>query len=120
MVHSKCGRRCSMGKFGWSLPPGVTHRMIEEQFGDEGPYMCCGRDPAECICPECPVCHETGNPGCYKPPNTTVDEGGCGLKYHREQLIGQAKMRIAALREQIQDEEMALAYLQTPYEEGNI
>ena len=94
--------------FGWDLPPGVTHRMIEQQFGEEGPCECCGRDPAECICPECGACHETGNPRCYKEH---------AMFYNREQRIGQAKMRVAMLREQIQDEEMFLAYMESHPEE---
>jgi hypothetical protein len=26
--------------FGWDLPPGVTHKMIDDQFGAEGPLDC--------------------------------------------------------------------------------
>jgi hypothetical protein len=96
---------------------------IEGQFGDEGPCECCGRDPAECICPECPICGEQGNPECYRKKVSITDEGrvlegkGHGLEYNREQRIGQSKMRIAALKEQIQDEEMFLAYMEEHPEE---
>lgn len=53
--------------FGWDLPPGVTHRMIEDQAAS-GPCAICGQnvDADECICPECPVCGGIGDPGCYK------------------------------------------------------
>jgi hypothetical protein len=84
--------------------------MIEEQFGGDGPCECCGRDPAECICPECPYCYTTGDKQCY-------EDASHGLKYNREQRIGQAKMRIAMLREQIQDEEMFVAYMESHPEE---
>ena len=50
--------------FGWSLPPGVTYRMIDEQCGD-GPCMVCGQDFDTCICPECPQCGGVGYPDCY-------------------------------------------------------
>ena len=101
--------------FGWDLPPGVTQRMIDEQCGgDEGPCECCGCDPADCICPECPTCHTTGNLECYEVIARKVSHG---LKFSREQCIGQSKLRIARLKEQIQDEELALAYLEEHPEE---
>ena len=116
-----------MSKFGWSLPPGVTQRMIDEAYGgDEGPCQCCGHDPADCICPECSTCGEQGNLNCYKEPPlmqialakyNVSRKPHHGLKFSREQQIGQAKMRIAALKEQVQDEEMTLAYLEEHPEE---
>lgn len=30
------------------------------------PCEICDKDPALCECPECPICHEVGNPKCYK------------------------------------------------------
>ena len=97
--------------FGWDLPPGVTQRHIDEAFGgDEGPCQCCGHDPADCICPECPICGEQGNPDCYKNHKHKI-------AFNREQLIGQAKMRIRELREKLQDEEMFLAYMEEHPEE---
>ena len=89
--------------FGWDLPPGCTMAHIEAQFGDEGPCQCCGHDPADCICPECGACHETGNPRCYKEH---------AMSYNREQLMGQARMRIHEYKEKIQDEELFLAYME--------
>jgi hypothetical protein len=29
-----------MGKFGWSLPPGVSHRDIDRAFGGDAPENC--------------------------------------------------------------------------------
>jgi hypothetical protein len=54
-----------MGKFGWSLPPGVTNRMIEEACGSDGQCEICGKHVDSCICPECPVCKTAGDPNCY-------------------------------------------------------
>lgn len=50
--------------FGWSLPPGVTQRMIDEQCED-GPCAVCGRSIDACLCPECPTCGAQGDPSCY-------------------------------------------------------
>jgi hypothetical protein len=57
-----------MGKFGWSLPPGVTNRMIDQAYGIDQPCEVCGGNPDtdECICPECPVCEAYGDPYCYE------------------------------------------------------
>jgi hypothetical protein len=55
----------SRNVFGWDLPPGVTQRMIDDQFGTEAPCDVCGKWADDCICPECPVCGEYGNPACY-------------------------------------------------------
>lgn len=52
--------------FGWSLPPGVTHSMIDEAYGFEQPCEVCGGDESTCECPECPVCGVCGDPTCYK------------------------------------------------------
>lgn len=49
--------------FGWSLPPGVSMSDIAP---DTGPCDVCGHTDADCICPECPVCYEHGNPACYE------------------------------------------------------
>ena len=53
-----------MGIFGWSLPPGCGTLPGEE---DEGPCMVCGKSIDDCICSECPVCGDAGNPKCYEP-----------------------------------------------------
>ena len=34
-------------------------------YDDEYPCEVCDLDPADCECPECPVCHEQGNPVCH-------------------------------------------------------
>jgi hypothetical protein len=55
----------SRSPFGWSLPPGVTTRMIDDAVGGDEQCEVCGLDAADCQCPECPVCSEVGNPRCY-------------------------------------------------------
>ena len=51
-----------MSIFGWSLPPGCGKLPGEE---DEGPCQVCGFEEDRCVCFECSVCGETGNPDCY-------------------------------------------------------
>ena len=57
------------GILGWSCPPGCSGSP------DEGrPCNVCFLDPNSsgthgCICPECEVCKETGNPDCYATSN---------------------------------------------------
>lgn len=63
-----------MGRFGWSLPPGCGQLPGE---GPDGPCEVCGGNPDKsgeggCICPECPVCGDQGNPTCYS--------GTCGMR----------------------------------------
>ena len=42
--------------------------MSWEAWGDPPDVYCemCGCEAGSCICPECPVCDEAGNPSCYK------------------------------------------------------
>ena len=65
-----------MTRFGWSLPPGVSHRMIDDLFEDPLCEPCGSTNPDDCICPECTICGEIGNPKCYYLH---------GLTYSREQ-----------------------------------
>lgn len=50
-----------MGIFGWSYPPGCSCTPFD------GPDYCevCENLVDDCICPECKVCEEVGNPSCY-------------------------------------------------------
>lgn len=52
-----------MSKFGWSLPPGCSFSDLP----GEREIQCdvCGNSEGQCICSECPVCGECGNPLCY-------------------------------------------------------
>lgn len=51
-----------MSKFGWSYPPGCSGTPYDEEY----PCAVCGYGcDADCPCPPCPVCDESGNPECY-------------------------------------------------------
>lgn len=89
---------------GFNLPPGCTNVDIDRAAGVGVVCECCGRDVDDCICPECPQCKEAGNPYCYQ-------EGY--LQYTREQLIGKAKVKIACLEEQLQEERFYLEQLES-------
>lgn len=74
-----------MGAFGWSLPPGCGTLPGEEDC----PCEVCNGNPdtvdtkkfGACVCPECKVCGEYGNPQCYE-----LAPGGCGLQKSPEQI----------------------------------
>lgn len=42
--------------------------MSREAWGDPPDCYCemCGNECGSCICGECPICGEAGNPECYK------------------------------------------------------
>ena len=86
-----------MGLFGWSYPPGCNSVP-----GDE-PVFCevCGLID-DCICPECPICHEQGNPKCYKEH---------GMIKNKAQQIAYQEFVVADLKQQWQEAEQCLSYL---------
>ena len=53
--------------------------MSWEAWGSGPDPICavCGNDPGDCVCPECPVCGDAGNPDCYP---------GHGLERSEEQI----------------------------------
>jgi hypothetical protein len=66
-----------MTNFGWSLPPGVSQRMIDDAYGQEAPCAVCGQGIDDCICPECPHCQTIGDLECY---DGAVHCSWCGIK----------------------------------------
>jgi hypothetical protein len=54
-----------MGIFGWSYPAGAANDPNAPWNQVEGPCDVCGKPCDYCICPECGVCGEQGNPLCY-------------------------------------------------------
>lgn len=90
--------------FGWSLPPGCTHAMIEAQC-EEGPCAVCGKSVDACVCAECATCGEVGNPRCY------ATRGGHGMRLTREQAISREECRLEQLRERVREQEQAVQYL---------
>lgn len=99
-----------MGIFGWSLPPGVSHRMIDEAMGVDQPCECCGKMVDDCICPECPKCGEYGNPDCYTPLDNFKAPKGHGMEYTDEQLAGQAELEEHYKAERERDDAMYEEY----------
>lgn len=47
--------------FGWSYPPGCSGPPEDDSWCEV-----CGKEAGDCICPECVVCGDAGNPSCYK------------------------------------------------------
>jgi hypothetical protein len=98
---------------GFNLPPGVTSRMIDEAYGIDQPCAVCCKDPADCICPECPQCGTTGDPNCYC--DSSREEGqrtGHGLRLSKEQLISRQETRVHMARQHLANAEMVLGLLQ--------
>jgi hypothetical protein len=90
--------------FGWSYPPGAANDPnAPYNQDDDGPCAVCCKCVTDCICPECPVCSETGNPKCY------LEEHG--LKLTREQAISRAECSARIAKQNWQEAEMAVEYL---------
>lgn len=108
-----------MGRLlGWSMPPGCSRVPGDE----EGPCAVCAKWPDDCVCPECVVCGEQGNPQCYA--TSPIDEKdpigmrhtmalwrGHGLKLTREQIAGRVEARLAAQRAEVVELERQLGRL---------
>lgn len=58
--------------FGWSLPPGCTQKMIDDQI--QGNCEVCRENVDNCCCPECPVCGAIGDPKCYEEHGLMLNE----------------------------------------------
>lgn len=83
--------------------------LIEE---DAEICQCCGSSADVCICTPCPTCGVQGNPKCYE------DVGGHGLQFSPLQQLGQARLRLANLREQVQEVEQFVQQLEQQYITG--
>ena len=58
-----------MGTFGSSYPPGCNGTPYDDPIRCEvcgGLDTINGKGENQCVCPECKVCGEVGNPDCYK------------------------------------------------------
>lgn len=98
-----------MGKFGWSLPPGCTHRMIDEALGVDEPCECCGKFEDDCICEECPKCSEYGDPTCYKEH---------GMIYSDKQLAGQKELADEIEADRMRDDAIYEEYMLENKQDG--
>jgi len=94
---------------GFNLPPGCTTKHIEDLW-NSGPCECCGEHDDNCICTQCPICQQYGNPQCYVRPDAMWK--GHGLEYTTQQLIGQTRRKIEDLEEQIQDHKLYIDWLE--------
>lgn len=66
--------------FGWSYPPGVTSDGYDKFY----PCHVCGNFDTDCICPDCPICGEYGNPRCY-PAHLALTQAQRDSKWKHEQ-----------------------------------
>src|SRR5262245_9328158 len=96
----------SRAKFGWSLPPGAAGHPFAPWNQDDGPCAVCCKHVDNCVCPECPVCGEPGEPTCY-----TRGHDGKKMQLNKEQILGREECRIQLLREQVNDRLMGLDYM---------
>ncbi len=88
-----------ISKFGWSLPPGVSTRDIENAYGEEGPCdMCGGTVDDTCICPECSICGSVGDPACY---DGSLHCSWCGVTSDERRQICLSCKSIPDIHEQI-------------------
>ena len=79
-----------MGIFGWSYPAGCSGPPDDEQLYCDICYgSVIGVTAVKCICPECDVCGEVGNPDCYASKGK-VNHGlemSIAVKEHREKAL---------------------------------
>lgn len=95
-----------MGIFGWSYPPGCNGTPFDEP--DPPCEVCGGFDlltkekerpgRMRCICPECPVCGQSGDRKCY-------DANGHGMVMMDQQIQHLAMNQKAWEEEQRKEEE---------------
>jgi hypothetical protein len=85
---------------------------MNELSWDEYSCEVCGYYSDDCVCPECPLCGEIGDPYCYQ----EVDLGICGGLYdvglNIDQKISKARARITENQEQLYDAGQALDILE--------
>ena len=90
-----------------NLPPGTTHKMIENQFED-GPCSVCYRSCEDCVCPECPTCGVQGDPACYgSEPSSHINV------FTKEQIVGQIRRRIDSFQDLAMGEAQYLSHIES-------
>lgn len=97
-----------MSIFGSSLPPGC-HRLPDEE--PDPPCDVCGKDIDWCVCPECPICGETGNIKCYQITGAWEGLEDHNLQLSKEQLQYRIEVKQAILAQREQDNLYAEQYL---------
>jgi hypothetical protein len=91
--------------------------MVDEAMGVDEPCAVCAIGVEDCLCPECPMCGEQGNPKCYYSVVDTTDfplakKIGHGLMLSKEQVISRQKAYIRTLENRVYEEGMALEALE--------
>lgn len=70
--------------FGWSYPPGAANDPMAPYNQIDPPCEVCGLDVHDCICPECPQCHEVGRMLCYRQHGMTETQQQIDNRVRRE------------------------------------
>jgi hypothetical protein len=73
---------------------------MSDSFNDQGCDVC-GKLPDDCLCPECPICHEVGRIECYQ-----MNGHWPALVLNKAQILSRIETQIALLKERIADLEM--------------
>lgn len=95
-----------MSIFGWSYPPGCNGTPYDEDYPCEvcGGYDTIGgKGKNQCVCPECKVCGEVGNPDCYLPVDSKNE-------FHHGQVMTEEQERMAKEMERIFHAQESLSY----------
>lgn len=96
------------------MPPGCDVRDIPGN--DDPPCAVCCKPVDNCVCPECTVCGEVGNPDCYrdadKTPPFRPGKQFHGLFLNKAQVKGREEARIEMLKQQIGDAQQYLDWLE--------
>lgn len=106
-----------MGLFssGFNLPPGCGTLPGEE----DGPCAVCngnidgnGENFGDCVCVECPVCGDVGNPSCYY-----LAPGYCGQRKEPKQLAQFAYFNVLWMEESRLESERESLFFKQELEE---
>src|SRR5262249_15122544 len=94
----------SRHQLGFSLPPGAAQDPNAPWNQEEAPCAVCCQDVESCVCHECPVCSEQGNPRCYA--TSEVGKNGHGLVLSPKQIASRQQVRVAILKERLEEQLM--------------
>jgi len=89
-----------MSKFGWSLPPGVSTRDLPGN--EDETCAVCFKQPDDCVCDECKVCFEFGNPRCHKEH---------GMKLNKAQLVARHEYLLHRAEAKVKETKTELEYI---------
>jgi hypothetical protein len=107
-----------LAREGWKAAKTISHskpsfeRSTNEAYGGDEPCECCANPVDGCICNECPICRNRGDPRCYEGGHEVVDGPNVKLEYNKRQLRNQIIAKIEDLKQQIANNEAYLAQLE--------